>query len=157
MIDPEGYIGSAIELSNGEFCGEAGHWTSKLIPQKYFFADIDLTEACKRHDWEYNVGKTDREKVEADIHFLSNLLIRMLKLKSDRMLFICDLLMKRLEIAYTTKATNEAWELFWKSIKQEVSDCKVNWFAKWLRFSWAKKYYEAVESMGYSAYWAGKI
>lgn len=156
MIDPEGYIGSAMDLSKGEFCGEDGHWTSKFIPQKYLFANIDLTEVCKRHDWEYSIGETDKEKVEADIHFLCNLLIIMLKFESKKMLFLCDLLMQRLEMAYTTKATNEAWESFWKSLKQEVSDSKVNWFGKWMRFNWAKRYYYSVEKFGYNAYWSGK-
>ena len=157
MIDPKGYIGSAIELSTGDFCGEEGHWLSKLIPQSYFFGKVNLREPCKRHDYMYGVGKTDRDKMVADLYFLCNLLITMIGLDSERLKFIVDTLITKLDKAYSDKVTHRAWMIFWEGIKDEVSEAKrMCWFKKWLRYNWAKSYYEAVEIFGFDAYWKNK-
>ena len=157
MIHPNGYIGSAIDLSTGDACGSEGHWLSKLVPDTYIFCKgFSLVLPCKVHDYMYEIGKTDADKMRADLYFFSNILITLLKVDSERMQFKADLLMEKLEKAYSCRATEDACEWYWKSVKQEVSDCKVNWFKKWMRFSFAKSYYESVELFGFDPYWKGK-
>ena len=54
--------------SNG--CGSG--WLAKLIPNTIY--GISVREACRRHDWSYEVGKTQKDKDLGDVQFLLNLL-----------------------------------------------------------------------------------
>lgn len=155
MIIHDGFLNSAIALSKGDDCGE-DNWIGKIIPDYYPFCKISLKPACKPHDYDYLIGTTDREKVQADIYFFANLLILLLKLNKERLKFLCDALMQRLEKAYTTQKTNEVWKDFFNQIENNVSDLKMNWFKKWIRYKFAKKYWQAVDIYGYIPYWKNK-
>ncbi len=55
--------------SNG--CGSG--WSAKLIPNTIY--GVSIREACRRHDYGYEVGLTTEEKIIADNQFLLNMLI----------------------------------------------------------------------------------
>ena len=44
----------------------------KIIPETIF--GLNITEPANIHDWMYNKGKTKKDKIEADIIFLDNML-----------------------------------------------------------------------------------
>ena len=48
-------------VANG--CGASG-WKVDLVPDKIY--DVDVTLACNRHDYRYSVGKTAKDKRNAD-------------------------------------------------------------------------------------------
>lgn len=54
--------------SNG--CGSG--WLAKLIPNTIY--GVSIREACRRHDYSYEVGKTAEDKIIGDNQFLLNLL-----------------------------------------------------------------------------------
>ena len=58
----------AIKYNNG--CGPVG-WKGNLIPDTIY--TISIKEACKIHDFEYEVGSNLKHKKEADIRFRKNL------------------------------------------------------------------------------------
>ena len=159
LINPKGYTlpdgSERNENCNG--CG-ADNWIGKIVPDRYLFCrGYDLNPACCRHDYMYEIGKTDADKMRADLYFFSNILITLLKVDTQRMQFKADSMMQKLERAYSDRETRAAWDWYWKSVKNDVSDCKVNWFKKWIRFNYAKTYYEAVELGGFGPYWTGKV
>jgi len=59
----------ARTYNNG--CGPAG-WKGKLVPDTIY--GISIREACKIHDYMYEVGESYNDKVYADDMFFTNLL-----------------------------------------------------------------------------------
>lgn len=58
----------ASTINNG--CGPAG-WKGKLIPDTIY--GLHIGEACKVHDFEYHVGLTYVDKINADNRFHRNI------------------------------------------------------------------------------------
>ena len=65
---PPGYKNSASALSGG--CGSDKAWID-LVPDKIF--GLDITEACKIHDYMYVIGGSRQDKIKADKLFYRNL------------------------------------------------------------------------------------
>jgi len=152
MINPEGYIGSAESLQE-KACGSG--WSLKVVPEKY--GELGLTEACKRHDYRYRIGSLPREKVLADLYFLSDLLEALIvDIDVFKIHTLIDCSVMELNATFTQKKTNEIWNKFWKQLRNEVSKSSIGWFRKWFRFGYAKDYYEAVEHLGNNAFYEGK-
>jgi hypothetical protein len=57
------------EVTGGCGPGGIGDW---FVPDSIW--GVSITEACKRHDWMYFIGKTKEDKEEADRVFLNNML-----------------------------------------------------------------------------------
>jgi len=57
------------DMTNG--CGP-GRFGSLVVPDKLLW--LDISEACRIHDWCYAVGVTIEDKHEADRVFLNNML-----------------------------------------------------------------------------------
>ena len=51
-------------------CGSG--WNTRLVPDTIYF--MDISSACKIHDYAYDVGITESNKMKADREFLNNLL-----------------------------------------------------------------------------------
>lgn len=68
IIKPKGFKGSAAEMSGG--CGADGALFD-YVPDNFIGVDISL--ACKIHDYMYSVGNTQEDKVRADQIFYKNL------------------------------------------------------------------------------------
>jgi len=58
------------QVCNG--CGTAG-WKGKIVPDTILGQRI--TGRCDPHDWMYHYGRTELDKVFADVIFLANLLL----------------------------------------------------------------------------------
>lgn len=56
----------------GNGCGSEG-WLGKLAPDS--LAGIDISEACRAHDWLYTKGGYEHDKEYADITFLHNMMV----------------------------------------------------------------------------------
>ena len=73
LIVPQSYVDASeaekASVCNG--CGTAG-WKGKLVPETMW--GLRISEACQVHDWMYREGKTESDKVFADMLFLRNLL-----------------------------------------------------------------------------------
>ena len=57
------------KICNG--VGPAGFW-GKFIPETIWF--LNVSEAANIHDWDYEVGITEEDRIIADSRFLRNLL-----------------------------------------------------------------------------------
>jgi hypothetical protein len=153
MINPPGYIIDGIERN--ENCNGCGLSHGDIIPDEY--GDTSLLPACCRHDYRYETGKTEADKVRADLELFCNMLILLTKANTDQLEFAITLLMDRLEKSYTQRTTDFAWKEFFEKVKFEVSITKLNWFRKWVRYNFAKTYYEAVAMWGDMAFYKGKL
>jgi len=56
-------------LTNG--CGTRG-FGGIIVPDKFY--GLRVTEACNIHDYMYQIGETDQDKIDADDVFLNNML-----------------------------------------------------------------------------------
>ena len=78
-----GYEGLSEErkatICNG--AGAAGDWRSKFIPNSMW--GLDLLEVFHRHDYDYHIGNTAEGKWDADINFLINCVILILRAESN--------------------------------------------------------------------------
>jgi len=52
-------------------CGTGG-WLGALVPSTFYL--LDMSEACDVHDWMYGEGRSDADKMIADLMFLENLI-----------------------------------------------------------------------------------
>ena len=68
LIKPKGFKGSAAEMSGG--CGADGALFD-YVPDN--FIGVNISMACKIHDYMYGIGKTEADKVKADKMFYTNL------------------------------------------------------------------------------------
>ncbi len=68
LIIPKGFKGSAAEMSGG--CGPDGSLFD-LVPDN--FIGVDISVACKIHDFLYEIGGFEADKVKADKMFYQNL------------------------------------------------------------------------------------
>jgi hypothetical protein len=68
LITPDGFKGSASELSGS--CGSDKAWFD-FIPDN--FVGVDISLACKIHDYMYVIGGTEKDKIKADKTFKKNL------------------------------------------------------------------------------------
>ena len=68
MIIPKGFKGSAADLGGG--CGPDGSLFD-LVPDN--FIGVDISVACKAHDFLYGIGGFEADKVKADKMFYQNL------------------------------------------------------------------------------------
>jgi hypothetical protein len=66
---PLGFKGSAAEISGG--CGSDKAWID-LVPDR--FIGVDISIACKCHDYLYTIGGTKKDKLKADRMFKRNLI-----------------------------------------------------------------------------------
>lgn len=65
------YVGSAEQLSNNGACGS--WWNNWFVPDSLL--GVDINECCKIHDHDYRVGKTKKDKDNADARFRQNMYI----------------------------------------------------------------------------------
>jgi hypothetical protein len=72
LIAPESYLlaspAERAAVVNG--CGPAG-WRFDLVPDS--LAGLDVSEACKIHDWMYRLGGDEAARKEADVILYLNL------------------------------------------------------------------------------------
>lgn len=68
LIIPKGFRGSAAEMSGG--CGSDGALFD-YVPDSFLGVDISL--ACKIHDYCYSIGGSEADKIKADKMFYENL------------------------------------------------------------------------------------
>jgi hypothetical protein len=72
MKAPESYKNANTEIKaqicNG--CGPSG-WKAGIIPDTVW--GLCISEACNIHDWMYFVGRTEADRLQADVLFLENL------------------------------------------------------------------------------------
>ena len=64
----------ATPEERSRICNGCGAANSKFdfVPDTIY--GLNISEACYRHDWRYNLGRTLEEKAHADWEFLQNLL-----------------------------------------------------------------------------------
>ena len=77
---PKGYKGSAASKSGG--CGADGELFD-FVPDN--FIGVNIREACKIHDYRYEIGGIEKDRYMADREFRSNL--RCLVLNSSNLIF----------------------------------------------------------------------
>jgi len=68
LIIPNGFKGSASDLSGS--CGSEKAWFD-FIPDN--FVGVNISKACKIHDYLYTIGGTKKDKIKADKMFKKNL------------------------------------------------------------------------------------
>jgi len=145
MLDPIDFKGSASDIQT-KACGSG--WYVKLgILENY--GKIKLTEACKRHDYRYEFGINDKDKLLADLYFFVDLLELLIPNLNvlDLHLAITKLMIK-LDSVYTQYSTDLAWKEFYKVVNQKIKIVKLNWFRKYFRLNIAMKYFMAVIKFG---------
>jgi len=64
---PKGYV--KRDDCNG--CGTG--WNAKLVPDKIFF--VSIKRACCPHDFGYEIGVTEEDKIGYDLDLLHNMLL----------------------------------------------------------------------------------
>lgn len=69
LIIPKGFKGSAADLGGG--CGPDGSLFD-LVPDN--FIGVDISIACKVHDYCYEIGGSEADRVKADKMFHTNLI-----------------------------------------------------------------------------------
>jgi len=65
---PEGFLESSIKITGR--CGPGRGFKEKLVPDSIL--RVDITPACKVHDYHYVIGQTKDEKDLADIQLFAN-------------------------------------------------------------------------------------
>lgn len=75
LITSQSYLDATPEqrkpVVNG--CGPQGFW-GRFVPNTIWF--MNIKESCKRHDWDYEKGETEEDKIIADDTFLKNMEIQ---------------------------------------------------------------------------------
>ena len=74
LIAPESYrSASRAEIeSRTNGCGPEG-WRGEIRDDLDSLAGLDISEACRVHDWMYGLGGSDEQRLEADITLYLNI------------------------------------------------------------------------------------
>lgn len=89
-------------VTNG--CGPGG-WRVDLIPDH--LGDVDISEPCRIHDWEYSFGGSEEDRLKADVRLYVNVAGNVLLNDS----YAVPLQMAAAVIFY--RAVREAGAAFW--------------------------------------------
>lgn len=98
-------------LTNG--CGP-GRFGSKIISDSIWW--LDISEACRIHDFAYHIGWTHEDKLSADRSFMYNML-RLIDAAGGRWLLVA--LRRRAAVKYYRAVADFGGPAFWKGKNPE--------------------------------------